>query len=129
MSSKTNIIIHINSIKGCRIMKRIAELRKEKHLNQVGLGIKLNVSQKMISAYESGSHQPSIDTLIRMSKLFNVSVDYIIGNSDIKSSAENFSKDGLTKNEIELLDIFKELDKDAQQKAIGIVFALKNYEK
>lgn len=110
-------------------MKRIAELRKEKHLNQVGLGIKLNVSQKMISAYESGSHQPSIDTLIQMSKLFNVSVDYIIGNSDIKSSAENFSKDGLTKNEIELLDIFKELDKDAQKKAIGIVFALKNYEK
>lgn len=39
-------------------MKRIAELRKEKHLNQIGLGLELNVSQKMISAYESGAHQP-----------------------------------------------------------------------
>ena len=110
-------------------MRRIAELRKEKGLNQVGLGLKLNVSQKMISAYESGTHQPSIDTLIQMSKLFNVSVDYILEISDIKMSAEKFSKDGLTNNEIELLDIFKELNSEKQKKAIGILFALKNYEK
>ena len=58
-------------------MKRIAELRKEKYLNQTGLGLKLNVSQKMISAYENGTHQPSIDTLIKMSNIFGVSVDYL----------------------------------------------------
>ena len=110
-------------------MKRIAELRKEKHLNQVGLGLKLNVSQKMISAYESGAHQPSVDTLIEMSKIFNASVDYIIGNSDIRSSAEAFSKDGLTEKEIELLNFFKELPKEKQEQAIGIVFALKNIDK
>ena len=108
-------------------MKRIAELRKEKHLNQIGLGLKLNVSQKMISAYESGVHQPSIDTLIQMSKIFNVSVDYIIGISDIKAPAEKFSKEGLSDNEIKLLDIFKDLDREKQLKAIGIIFALKNY--
>jgi len=110
-------------------MRRIAELRKEKGLNQVGLGLKLNVSQKMISAYESGTHQPSIDTLIQMSNLFNVSVDYILGISNVKLSAEKFSKDSLTENEVELLDIFKELNNEKQQKAIGILFALKNYEK
>ncbi len=110
-------------------MKRIAELRKEKRLNQIGLGLKLNVSQKMISAYESGTHQPSIDTLIQMSKIFNVSVDYIIENTDIRTPAEKFLKDGLTSNEIELLDIFKELDNEKQQKALGILFALKHYEK
>ncbi|MBQ4111056.1 MAG: helix-turn-helix transcriptional regulator [Clostridia bacterium] len=108
-------------------MNRIAELRKEKHLNQVGLALKLNVSQKMISSYESGIHQPSIDTLIKMSEIFNTSVDYIIGNSNIKTPAEKFIKDALTSSEIELLDIFKDLDKQKQQKAIGILFALKNY--
>lgn len=108
------------------VMNRIAELRKEKGLNQVGLGLKLNVSQKMISSYERGTHQPSIDTLIQMSKLFNVSVDYIIGNSDIKTPAEKFSKDFLTQNEIDLLDIFKELNNEKQQKAIGVLFALKH---
>ena len=108
-------------------MHRIAELRKEKGLNQVGLGLKLNVSQKMISAYESGTHQPSIDTLIQISNLFNVSVDYILGISNIRMSAEKFSKDNLTNSEIELLNIFKELSYEKQQKAIGILFALKHY--
>lgn len=106
-------------------MKRIAELRKEKHLNQTGLGLKLNVSQKMISAYESGAHQPSIETLIRMSEIFNVSVDYMIENSDIRMKAERLVKDGLTANEIELLELFNELDEKKQQRAIGIIFALK----
>ena len=107
-------------------MRRIAELRKEKGLNQTGLALKLNVSQKMISAYESGLHQPSIETLIQMSKIFNVSVDYIIENTDIKSPIDKFSKNTLTYDEIKLLDTFNELDKDKKQQAIGIIFALKN---
>ena len=109
-------------------MNRIAELRKDKDLNQVGLGLKLNVSQKMISAYESGIHQPSIDTLLQLSKIFNVSVDYIIGNSNIKATAEKFSKDNLSYDEVELLELFRTLNKDEQQRAIGIILALKNYE-
>ena len=110
-------------------MNRIAELRKEKHLNQIGLAMKLNISQYMVSAYETGGHQPGIDTLIQMSNIFGVSVDYIIGNTDIRTPVEKFLKDGLTSNEIELLDIFKELDNEKQQKALGILFALKYYEK
>lgn len=109
-------------------MKRIAELRKEKHLNQVGLAMKLNVSQKMISAYENGTHQPSIGTLIQMSNIFDVSVDYIIGNSNVRTPADKFATSGLTDSEIELLDIFKTLNKEDRQKAIGILFALKNYD-
>ena len=109
-------------------MNRLIELRKEKHLNQVGLAMKLNVSQKMISSYERGTHQPSIETLIRMSKIFNVSVDYLIGNTDIKMQAEKFSENGLTEKEIELLDIFKSFNCDKQNMAIGMLIALKKYE-
>ncbi|MDO5398042.1 MAG: helix-turn-helix transcriptional regulator [bacterium] len=109
-------------------MKRIMELRKEKHLTQIGLGLRLNVSQKMISAYESGTHQPSIDTLIEMSKIFNVSVDYIIENTNIRTPVEQLTKDTLTPNELELLDIFKRLDPEKQQRSFGILFALERYE-
>ena len=108
-------------------MKRISMLRKEKHLNQVGLALKLNVSQKMISAYENGTHQPSIDTLIKMSNIFNVSVDYIIENSDIRMPAESIMQTGLSAEEIELLGIFREMDAKEQQKGLGILFALKHY--
>ena len=109
-------------------MKRIAELRKEKHLNQMGLGLKLNVSQKMISAYENGTHQPSIDTLIQMANIFGVSVDYIIENTNIRTPVEKLLKEGLTSSEMELLDLFKELNTKNQQKALGIIFALKHYD-
>ncbi len=107
-------------------MKRIAELRKEKGLNQTGLGLKLNVSQKMISAYESGVHQPSIETLVQMSKLFNVSVDYIIGVSDIRRKAEDFSVNSLTDKELELLDVFKMLNEEEKLKAIGVLMYMKH---
>lgn len=48
-------------------MNRIAMLRKEKGLSQISLSLKLNVSQKMISAYENGKSEPSIATLMQMS--------------------------------------------------------------
>jgi len=108
-------------------MKRIAELRKAAGLNQIGLALKLNVSQKMISAYETGIHQPSVEILMQLSKIFNVSIDYITENSDIKASADSFLQQGLTKQEIEMLDLFKQLDSTDKTKAIGIVFALLNY--
>lgn len=107
-------------------MERIAELRKEKHLTQIGLALKLNLSQKMISAYESGRHQPSVETLIQMSKIFNVSVDYIIGNTNFKRPVEYYMRNHLSQSEAELLSIFGKLDANSKQKAIGILFALKN---
>ena len=63
-------------------MNRIAELRKEKRMSQISLGMKLNVSQKMISAYENGINEPSIDLLMRMADIFHASIDYIVGYSD-----------------------------------------------
>lgn len=63
-------------------MNRIAELRKEKKMSQISLGMKLNVSQKMISAYENGKNEPSIDLLIRMADIFHASIDYIVGYSE-----------------------------------------------
>lgn len=63
-------------------MGRIAELRKEKNMSQISLGMKLNVSQKMISAYENGKNEPSIDLLMRMADIFHASIDYIVGYSE-----------------------------------------------
>ncbi|MBE7049428.1 MAG: helix-turn-helix transcriptional regulator [Ruminococcaceae bacterium] len=105
-------------------MKRIAELRKEKGLNQVGLALKLNVSQKMISAYESGIHQPSVETLSKLADIFNVSVDYIIGRTDIRLSADKYTLNGLTDVEVELLDMFRTMSKEKQQRTLGIVYAM-----
>lgn len=105
-------------------MNRIAELRKSKHLNQIGLAMKLNISQYLVSAYETGRHQPSVEVLIQMSKIFNVSVDYIIGNTDFKAPTAHNISEGLSNDEAELLSIFRKLDKRNQQRAIGMIMAL-----
>ena len=109
-------------------MKRIAELRKAKHWNQIALALKLNVSQYLISAYETGRHQPSIDILKQMSKLFNVSVDYIIENTDIKTPVVSVDGSTLSAEVQELLSVFHILSAENKQRAIGMIMALKNTE-
>ena len=56
---------------------RIKRLRQEKGWSQMQLSKKLNVHQKQISAYERGIHSPSIDFLVKLADLFNVSLDYL----------------------------------------------------
>ncbi len=107
-------------------MKRIAELRHEKHITQTALAMKLNITQNMISFYESGKYQPSIDTLIELAKVFDVSVDYLIGNTDIRYPADKLIQDKSTVTEIEMITLFKSLTKDEQQRAIGIIQATKH---
>lgn len=56
---------------------RIKQLRQRRGWSQAQLSKKLNVHQKQISGYERGIHSPSIELLVRMAELFNVSLDYI----------------------------------------------------
>lgn len=66
-------------------MKRIAELRKELKLSQVELANIIGVSQQTISKYEQGTREPDIETLLCLSRIFNVSTDYLLENSFQKS--------------------------------------------
>lgn len=72
----------------CSCTSRIAELRKEMNLSQEELSEMLGVSQQTISKYENGRNEPGSETLILMSKLFGVSIDYIIGNPNIIAGHE-----------------------------------------
>ena len=58
---------------------RINELRKSFGWNQVELANKLGVTKQTISNWENENILPSIDMLIRISKLFNVTTDYLLG--------------------------------------------------
>lgn len=61
-------------------MKRIAEERKNKDLSQAQLAEMLGVSQQTISKYENGSREPDNATLLKLSKMFDVSTDYLLEN-------------------------------------------------
>ena len=59
--------------------QRIYELRTAHGWNQVQLAEKLNITKQTVSNWENDNIQPSIEMLIRLSHLFRVSTDYLLG--------------------------------------------------
>jgi len=92
--------------------KRLQKLRKDKGLTQEALGNALGVSKSSICCYEKGNRTPSLENLIDLMYLFNVSADYLLGlDHGIKTISSN-NEDKvvfLTKEEIEFIE---ELRKD-----------------
>lgn len=76
--------------------KRIKELRRSLGLNQVEFGRLINVTKQCVSNWENGNIQPSIDMVIKISKTFSVSADYILG----LSNEQTLDVSGLTNEQI-----------------------------
>ena len=63
------------------IAKNLTELRKKNKLTQLELAKLLNYSDKAVSKWENGESVPGIDVLHRISQIYNVSLDYIVGEN------------------------------------------------
>lgn len=79
--------------------ERLKELRLEKNLSQSDFGALFNKSANNISQYETGKRQPDLETLQQMSSFFNVSVDYLLGNTDTKRVLNHDSQSIIQKND------------------------------
>ena len=62
------------------IGKKLLYLRKRNKLTQAELAEKLSYSDKAISKWEKGESLPSVEVFYKISKLYSVSLDYIIGD-------------------------------------------------
>lgn len=72
------------------IGENIQHLRNEQHMSQEMLAENLNISRQAISNWETGKTQPDTDTLIKISTLFQTSVDEIInGTASEKRPSKN----------------------------------------
>jgi len=72
---------------------RLAKLRKEHNLTQEDLAKKLNISAQAISKWENDLTAPDIDTLIKLSDIFNISLDELLKNEKSHSVIVNEKKD------------------------------------
>lgn len=61
--------------------KRLKELRTSNKIGQKEIGALLNVSDSSIRKYESGDRTPPPDSIQKIAKYFNVSTDYLLGNT------------------------------------------------
>jgi len=64
------------------IGERLAEIRKDRGMTQKELAKFLSVSATTISGYERNKKTPCDDTKVRIARLFNISLDYLLGAND-----------------------------------------------
>lgn len=96
-------------------MNNIRELRKQKNMTQIELASVLKLDQTTISSWERGNSLPTTETLIKLSEIFNVSTDYILGNSKYYYPV-NVGKDNLfTFEELQIIEQFRALTPEAQK--------------
>ncbi len=66
------------------INERLRLLRKEFNVTQNKVASYIGVARATYTNYESGKKKPPYEQLIRLSRFFNVSTDYLLGVTDIK---------------------------------------------
>ena len=69
------------------IAEKIIKLRKANGWSQEDLAEKLYVSRQTISRWENGTALPDAENVLQISKLFNVTTDYLL-NNDYKSDSD-----------------------------------------
>lgn len=78
-----------------KLAEKLFELRKEKGWSQEKLAEQINVSRQSISKWESGQVLPEIEKIIELSKIFQVTTDYLLldENSEKSSTAVILEED------------------------------------
>ena len=63
--------------------QRICELRTALGWSQVQLATRVGAAKQTVSNWENDNIQPSIEMLVRLSKIFSVTTDYLLGLEDV----------------------------------------------
>ena len=92
-------------------MTRLRQLREQKKLTQKDVAKYINKTVQAYSLYEIGQREPDFETLKMLSRLFEVSVDYIIGNKPNEISETDYKKMNWNALTYVLEDIQKIIDK------------------
>lgn len=99
----------------------ILKLISEHSITKAQLERECGLANGTIRNWENGRNKPSYGAIVKISKYFNVSEEYILGTSEKTTPAEqSFSKD-----ELEFLHLIETLTEDEKQKVIDYADLLK----
>lgn len=91
-------------------MNRLKELRIEKGLLQSDIAKIINKGERTVGFYETGERDMNTETLAILSDFFDVSIDYLLGKTDIRNTGKqiddilNEAMIGMSKEEYEALN-------------------------
>lgn len=96
----------------------LKKLRQDNEMTQEELAKKINSSRSNIANYENGKNMPSVEVLEKLAKVFDCTLDYLMGKSEIRNPEELkkipfANAGGLNVNgldEEDLLELQKQID-------------------
>ena len=94
------------------IGNKITELRKQHNFSQTELAKQLGASRTIVGNYERNENTPSIDMILKLAKVFNVSLDYLVGEGQLA----NYDKEVLKR-----IEDIEQLDKETQNKLFFLI--------
>ena len=97
---------------------RLRMLRKQKRLRQEDVAKQLNLSRTAYTKYETKGTEPAQERLIELAKIYDVTVDYLLGKDGEDPVAvlqDNASMVALSPQEQELIALFRRLTETQQQ--------------
>ena len=106
------------------MLERLKMLRMHAGISQKKLADMMQVSQQSINKYENHNVQPDLQTLIRFADFFHVSVDYLIGYSDIPARLDSADQGDETADEAHVLALYRQL---SPQEKHSVELILQNY--
>jgi transcriptional regulator with XRE-family HTH domain len=103
---------------------KFKELRKEKGYTQKELSEILEINQTTVSHWEIGNSLPDTRTLLKLSELYDVSIDYLLGKTDYYYPDQIKNSPALTSAEKELLDTYRTMPEELQGIALDTIHSL-----
>ena len=105
---------------------RLKEVRKASGLTQREVAAYVGVNQNTYSYWENGKTKIDSESIAKLAKLFNVSIDYLLDGSPCKTNIENFisEKPAVRSDEEKLLGVYNSLDEQSKNQLMSVAYLI-----
>lgn len=105
---------------------RLKEVRKASGLTQREVATYVGVNQNTYSYWENGKTKIDSESIAKLAKLFNVSIDYLLDGSPCKTNIENFisEKPAVRSDHEKLLGVYDSLDEQSKTQLMSVAYLL-----
>ena len=101
-------------------MKNLRKIRKQRKISQYEVADFLHITQSTYSRYERGVIQPDLDTIIKLSKYFDVCTDYLLDQIDIPYTPDQLKFSKRLKSDDDPENILEDFDVKLGGKSITL---------
>lgn len=105
------------------MLENLKKLRAESKTSQAVLAEAIGVTQQSINKYENHNVEPDIESLRRMADYFGTTIDYIVGQSELRYKVEDIQNYALNDDEAEFIAAYRQLTPSQREAVIGVMRA------